>query len=126
MPRKPQDVTDAELAILQFLWDHGEATVRDVTDKLYPRGTGSDTATVDKLLKRLVAKEFVSLDRTVWPRVYQATTDLSKLIGSRLQTTADELCDGALTPLLSHLVKGRSLSREDRADLRKLLDELEN
>ena len=125
MPRKPQDVTDAELAILQFLWDHGEATVRKITEDLYPTESGSDLATVQKLLKRLEAKQCVSLDRSVWPRVYQATTDRSQLVGRRLQSTADELCDGALTPLLTHLVKGRRLSRKDRAALRNLLDELE-
>ncbi len=125
MPRKPQDVTDAELAILQFLWDRGQATVRNITEELYPTGTGSDMATVQKLLKRLEAKECVSLDRSVWPRVYQATTDRSQLVGRRLQSTADELCDGALTPLLTHLVEGRRLGRKDRAALRNLLDELE-
>ena len=125
MSRKPQDVTDAELAILQFLWDHGQSTVREITEELYPAGTSSDMATVQKLLKRLEAKDCVSLDRSVWPRVYQATTDRAELIGRRLQTTADELCDGALTPLLTHFVKGRRLSRKDRAALRNLLDELE-
>jgi len=38
MARTPQDVTDAELAVLQVLWDQGPCTRRLLTDQLYPGG----------------------------------------------------------------------------------------
>ena len=38
MPRTPHDVTDTELAILQVLWDQEAATIRRLTDALYPGG----------------------------------------------------------------------------------------
>ena len=38
MARTAQDVTDAELAVLQVLWDEGPATIRRLTDVLYPAG----------------------------------------------------------------------------------------
>ena len=37
MARTPQDVTDAELTILQFLWDRGEATTRRADRRHPPR-----------------------------------------------------------------------------------------
>lgn len=125
MPRKPQDVTDAELAILQVLWERGQATVRELTEVLYPAGTSSDFATVQKLLNRLEQKDCVGRDRDRWPHLFRATMDRESLIERRLQTTADELCDGALTPLLSHLVRSNRLSTADRATLRSLLDGLD-
>ena len=39
MARKPQDVTDAELGVLSALWDGGPATIRKLTDRLYPAGS---------------------------------------------------------------------------------------
>ena len=38
MARTPQDVTERELAVLQALWDAGPATIRRLTDVLYPGG----------------------------------------------------------------------------------------
>jgi len=125
MPRKPQDVTDAELAILQVLWDRGSATVRELTERLYPTGTGSDLATVQKLLKRLEAKRCVRRDRTSWPHLFRPGIAREELIGRRLQTTADELCAGSLEPLVTHLVRSR-LTADQREKLRGLLSELEN
>ena len=38
MPREPQDVTEAELALLEKLWDAGRASIRQLTDAIYPGG----------------------------------------------------------------------------------------
>src|SRR5437867_1463344 len=32
MARMPQDITDAELDVLQVLWEQGPATIRQITD----------------------------------------------------------------------------------------------
>src|SRR5262249_10192887 len=56
MARTPPDVTDAELAVLQVLWDRGPATIRELTPLLYPDVTDASYATVQKLLERLEAK----------------------------------------------------------------------
>ena len=78
MARTPQDVTDAELAILQVLWDEGPATIRRLTDVLYPGGTAAQYGTVQKLLERLEGKGCVSRDRTPWPHVVTAAIDRAR------------------------------------------------
>ena len=125
MPRKPQDVTDAELAILQVLWDRGQATVRQLAELLYPDEETSQLATVQKLLGRLEAKQCVSRNRELWPHVFEATIAREDLIGRHLQQTADRLCEGSLTPLLSHLVRNRPLTAEERRLLQDLLNDAE-
>jgi predicted transcriptional regulator len=124
MPRVPQDVTDAELSILQLLWDHGSASVRQLAEQLYQKCTASQHATVQKLLERLEAKGCVRRDRETWPHTFAATVERGELIGRQLQQTANKLCDGSLQPLLTHLVRSARLSTEDRQSLRVLLDEL--
>lgn len=125
MPRKPQDIPDAELAVLQQLWERGSCTVRQLTEVLYPTGPGSQNATVQKLLDRLEAKQYVSRSRDSWPYLFQATVQRGDVIRKSLQATADKLCSGALAPLLTHLVRTDSLSIADRASLRDLLQELD-
>ncbi len=125
MARTPQDITDAELSVLQALWELGTATVRELVEKLYVDSTLSLNATVQKLLERLEGKKCVKRNRKVWPHQFSATLEREELIARQLQTTADKLCEGEIHPLLTCLVKARGLSEEDRKSLRGLLDELD-
>ena len=125
MPRPPQDVTDAELAILNVLWDRGKATVRELAEELYDKSSASQHATVQKLLERLQAKGCVGCDRDSWPHTFEPAIKREELIGRQLQQTADKLCDGSLQPLLTHLIKAGRLSASDRKSLRGLLDQLQ-
>src|SRR6516164_1970521 len=125
MARTPQDVTETELAVLQVLWDQGPATIRQITDLLYPEGEAAHYATVQKLLDRLEAKGFVTRDRTPPAHAFAAAVGRDDLIGRRLQAMAEQLCGGSLTPLLTHLVKARRLSPRERQDLRDLIDDLD-
>jgi predicted transcriptional regulator len=125
MARTPQDVTDTELSVLQSLWDGGPATIRQLTDGLYPGGGTAQYATVQKLLDRLELKGYVRRDRTPAAHTFQASVPRDELIGRRLQDVAVKLCGGSLTPLLTHLVRARKLSDRERQELRDLIDELD-
>jgi predicted transcriptional regulator len=125
MARKAKDITDAELAIMQVLWESEPCTVRQLTEELYDKSGSSQNATVQKLLDRLEQKVCVERDRSTWPHTYTSSVDRSDIISRQLQDTADKLCDGSLAPLLTHLVKGEGLSSKDRKSLRGLLDELD-
>jgi BlaI family transcriptional regulator, penicillinase repressor len=125
MARKPQDVTDAELDVLTALWDGGPATIRKLTDRLYPAGGVAQYATVQKLLDRLESKGYVRRDRSASVHVFAASVAREDLIGRRLKAIADKLCGGSLTPLLSHLIQSRPLSPEERRSLRLLIEELD-
>ena len=119
-----EDVTPTELAVLQVLWDRSRATRRQVTDTLYPGGGDAHYGTVQKLLERLQAKGCVRHDRADGVLVFSATLDREALIGRRLRDLADKLCDGSLTPLLTHLVRSRPLKPREVEELQALLDEL--
>jgi predicted transcriptional regulator len=125
MARTPQDVTDKELELLQALWDHGPATIRQLTDRLYPGGGTAQYATVQKLLDRLEAKGCVARDRSTAAHTFTAAIDREALIGQRLQDVAEKLCGGSLTPLLTHLMRARPLSARERRELRDLIDKLD-
>ena len=124
MARRAQDVTDAEREVLRVLWDGGPATIRTLADELYPGGSTSEYATVQKLLERLLDKRHVARRTDGRQHVWSARVRREELVARRLRDTADELCDGSLTPLLTHLVSTARLSREELAELRRLVDRL--
>lgn len=124
MGRKPQDVTDAELAVLQVLWDRGGATRREITDVLYPGGGPAHYTTVQKLLERLESKGFVRKRREGGVLSFSALVDREGLIGRRLREMAETLCGGSLTPLLMNLVRARSLTAQELGELQRLLEDL--
>jgi predicted transcriptional regulator len=124
MARTPQDVTDAELAVLQVLWDQGTATRRQITDVLYPGRDPAHYTTVQKLLERLEKKQLVSADRSEPVVTFRSLVERDELISRRLLDVAEQLCGGSLTPLLINLVRSRSLSAAELAELRALVDEL--
>jgi predicted transcriptional regulator len=125
MARTPQDVTDAELAVLEVLWEQGPATIRQLTDTLYPRGGNAYYATVQKLLERLEAKGCVLRQRDAAAHIFTAAVQREDLIGRRLRATAEKLCGGSLTPLLMHLVRSKKLTAREREELRNLIEELD-
>lgn len=125
MPRTPRDVTESELAILRVLWDNGPQPVRAIADELTQQGTPSHVATVQKLLERLEEKDWVKRNRSGAVQVFLATADRDDLIGRRLRGIAEELCEGSMTPLLSHLVHNQRLSAADRKALRDLVTKLD-
>jgi predicted transcriptional regulator len=124
MPKRPTpDVTDAELRVLQALWDHGPSTIRRLTDRLYPGGGPSRYATVQKLLERLEEEGCVARDRSAMTHVFAAALGREEFLGGQLRAVVDRLGGGSLAPLLTHLIQTGTLREEDRRELRRLLDQ---
>ena len=116
-----QDVTDAELAVMEVLWT-SPATVRDIREKLYPRGGAAHHSTVQKLLERLEAKRFVRRDAEQLAHRFTASVERDQLIARRLRAMADELCGGSMATLLTGLVRTQPLKPDEIKELRELID----
>lgn len=125
MGRPAQDITESELAVLRILWDREAATIRQLTDVMYPQGEAAQYATVQKLLDRMEAKGYVRRDRTMFVHVFRSVLDRDELIGRRLRSLAETLCEGSLTPLLTHLARASDLTDADRLALRAIVEEPE-
>ena len=122
MAREAKDVTETELQLMQVLWERGRSSTRQMADQLYRQASGSQYATVQKLLERLEDKGFVRRDRSLFVHTFTAAVGRDELIGRRLQAMAEKLCGGSLTPILSHLARNQALSVRQRAALRDLID----
>jgi BlaI family penicillinase repressor len=121
-----QQPTDTELALLRLLWNQRTATIRELTDEMYPGGGHSSYATVQSLLDRLEAKQLVTRHRQGRVNVFTASVSRADLVRRRLRETADNLCDGSMAPLLSHLVTDVDLDEEEARTLHRLVQRLED
>lgn len=125
MRRLKTDVTDAELAVLKTLWELGPSTIRQLCNRLYPEGEAVGYATVQKLLDRLEGKRCVRKKPSGRANLYTATVAVEDLIALRLRETANRLCGGSLTPLLTHLVSASRLEPGEVRALRRLVARLD-
>jgi BlaI family transcriptional regulator, penicillinase repressor len=117
-------ITDGELSILQVLWDRGEATSREITAALHEDVTDPKMASVQKLIERLESKGCVERDRSERAHRFRPLVSHEKFLRSRLQSLADRLCEGALAPLVTTLLRSGRLPKKDREQLRTLVEGL--
>jgi predicted transcriptional regulator len=122
MSRSLPHVTDAELAVLQFLWERGPSAVRQVADVIYPGGGPSEYATAHRLLERLEDKGHVRRQKVRGVYLFRAVVDREAVLGQQLETLVERMCGGSLQPLLSTLVKSKRLSAEELRELLQMVE----
>jgi BlaI family penicillinase repressor len=125
MARPSQDITEAELSVVQMLWEAPGSTIRQITERLYPSGSTSHYATVQKLLERLETKQVVRRDPAEVPHKFAAAISRDELIARRLRGMADQLCEGSLAPLLTQLVRSQPLKKSELDELRSMIEKLD-
>lgn len=118
------DVTDAERDVLERLWAAGPTAVRALAALLSTQARPVIAPTVLKLLERLENKGFVVRDRQRNPHLFRAAVSRDELIQRRLQALAGDLCGGSMVPLVSCLVERGQLTEDDRAAIRRMIDEM--
>lgn len=109
------------MEILAALWNTGPATISEVHTAL---GQPIGYTTVQTRLNRLVAKGVVdkSDERPAHYRAGVAPEDVSR---HDLETLVGRVNQGQVVPLVAHLVRKRTLTRDEIDDLRRLIDEAE-
>ena len=125
MPRSSAVVTDAELSVLEFLWEHGPSAARDISKEVYGKNTSSYHATVNSLLDQLEAKKFVKRDRSGFAHIFSAKTERSTLVGKQLQEIANSHFNGALAPMLLTLADNLQLKPRERKAILKIIQDIE-
>ena len=118
MPRP----TDAELAILNVLWERGPSTVRDVHDALkHDRDVGYTT--VHKILQDMAEKKLVTRDESERSHVYAAAVEEKSVKRRLVSDLLDKAFDGSAAQLVMQALSDKRASPEDLKKIRKLLNE---
>ena len=116
--------TDAELAILRVLWERGPSTVRDVTEAVHEdRGTGYTTAL--KLLQIMTEKGLVRREDSQRTHIFEAVLPAEETQRQLVGDLLERAFGGSAEKLVVQALSAKRASREELAQIRKLLDELE-
>jgi BlaI family penicillinase repressor len=128
-PRRSLDKpwpTEAELGILQVLWERGACTVREVHEVLY----GSDGAgytTALKLMQIMHAKGLVERDDSQRAHVYRSAISRQRTQKRFLADMVQRLFDGSPSQMVLHALGNYpGASREELREIRALLNKIES
>ena len=123
MPNLPRP-TDAELEILTVLWSRGPSTVRDVYENIAGRKPTQYT-TMLKLMQIMAEKGLVVRNEKQRAHVYEAAqpreSTQQQLAGDLLRRAFGDSARSLMLGALS----AKKATREELAELRRLLDEYE-
>jgi len=117
--------TEAELDILNVLWQRGPSTVREVHETLY-RDEGAGYTTALKLLQVMHAKGLVERDDSQRAHVYRPVASKANTQSRFLTDIVQRVFDGSPSQLVMHALGSQPrASQQELAEIRDLLARLE-
>jgi len=119
--RKTPRLAPGEMEILQVLWREGGVTISEAQRAL-DRPVGYTT--VQTRLNRLAAKGVITRGKDR-PAKYRAAVAPEDVSARHLDLLLERVSGGSIVPLVAHLMKDRSLSPKEIADLKRLIADSE-
>jgi len=119
---KQPPLANAELAVMNLLWQNERLTARQIREQLYPDATKAQHGTVQRLLQRLQDKGYVARDRSLSVHLFSAALSRQTYAGRQLESLATKLTAGSFAPLITHLVEEKKISRDEIDRIRAILD----
>ena len=118
-------ISDAELAIMEILWEQAPLTATDVASRVLADRDWS-LATVKTLLSRLLAKAAVEHRAEGRRFLYSPLVDREVYVAGESKRLVDRLFGGKFMPLVAHLAEQEKLSDTDIAEIERLLREMKS
>jgi len=118
-------ITEAESEVMQVLWQRNPLNAEEVAAALAATRDWQE-ATVKTLLNRLLKKGAIRAERDGRRFRYSPLLQREAWLLGESQGLLERLFDGRVAPLVSHFSRHRKLSRKDIAELRKLLEEIDD
>ncbi len=124
-----QQPTDRELEALKFLWDQGEATVREVCDAMnadadadQKDNAGLAYTTVLSLLQVMEQKNLVTHRREGKAYVYLPQVEREPTLRGLAAGFLERVFDGSLDEYLVHALGTRKVSQQELQQLEAMLN----
>lgn len=121
-PNLPERISEAELAVMEALWDHPGATAAEVCKRVCEARDWTQ-ATVKTLLSRLVQKQAVAAEPDGRRYLYTPLIERADYVGGESRRLLDRLFGGRVASLVAHLAEAEALSEDDLSEIEKLVKE---
>ncbi len=117
-------LSNGETEVARVLWELGPATVRVIHEAL-SQSKPIDFTTVQTYLRRLEKKGHASSTLEGRVRIYSARTKPRTVIRDKVDDLVSRLFGGETMPLVRHLIEERGINAEDLAELRQMIEHLD-
>ena len=122
MAKRTYRLGNLQLKILKFLWDREAASVADVYDAV-GQSAGLAYTTMATMLRKMEARGLVKHRSEGRRFIYQAAVKPDAVSRSMAGDLLERLFEGSLADMLSHLLAHREVSRDELANLERLIAE---
>ena len=124
-PEEPihERITEAELAVMDVLWERPRRTAAEVCEDVCSQ-RGWSLATVKTLLSRLVQKGALAAEPDGRRYLYSPLIERAAYVGGESRRLVDRLFGGSAASLVAHLAETEALTEDDLAQIEALLREL--
>ena len=117
---------EAEMEVLQLVWEHGgPVTVADIHEQAAARRKVAYT-TIMTIMKKLADKGYLQYEKQGSAYVYRAARPSGEVKHSLLKGILRKVFQGSPVELVESLVRYEHLSEKERAELKDLLEKLED
>lgn len=117
-------LSNNEWKVLEVLWRGDGLALGQVADALRP-GTGWSRNTALTYLTRMASKGLVAIDKESYPSLYRAGVERTACQAAERRGFLERVYQGSTGQMVAAFLKEETLSPQERAELRKLLDEME-
>jgi predicted transcriptional regulator len=117
-------LSEAQLELMNVVWDRGEVTVADVWKAVASRRKVSRN-TVLTMLTRLEEKGWLSRDEEGHAFRYRATVPREVTLGTMIGRLVDTAFGGSAEGLVMALLHGRGISRQEARRIRTMISRAE-
>lgn len=118
-------ITEAEAAVMAVLWEGSPRSADDILQIVGPSRDWQES-TVKSLLARLVQKEAISATKDGRRFLYAPLITRDAYLTQESSSLLDRLFGGRLTPLVAHFSENQQLTKHDLAELRQLIERLDD
>ena len=118
-------ISEAESQVMEVLWRENPLAAEDVAAAI---GDSQEweLSTVKTLLNRLLKKNAIDAIKDGRRYLYRPLIERADYVHAESKSLLDRLFDGRVAPLVAHFSAQRRLSKKDVAELKRLLEELED
>ena len=116
--------TEAELEILQVLWQNGPSSVRQVNEILSEKRETGYTTTL-KLMQIMLEKNLVSRNTDSRTHIYSAAAKERETQRQLLDHFVDAAYRGSASRLVLQLLGNRTATREELDEIKALIQQME-
>jgi predicted transcriptional regulator len=118
-------ISEAEAVIMEVLWRGSPRSAEEILAEVGEQQHWQE-GTVKSLLNRLLTKKAVKAERDGRRYLYFPRLSREQYVSQESKGLLDRLFEGRVAPLVAHFSEQRKLSKRDIAELRRLLQELDD